>query len=124
MKVIEDSGHSSCFQMSDIATSLRSHFNLQHFLQARKKGFLFSNNLESDLFNFMFFSLQCYHHCLRLENTLKELSMGSKSLNCFPIIVGRKPNACESIFSAKENTCHFINSGISTLPIVSTEAEF
>lgn len=55
---------------------------------------------------------QCYEHCLKLENSLKELSAGNKSLNCFPIIVGRKPNTCGKIFTTKENT-------MNNLPIVS-----
>ncbi|KAK6620461.1 hypothetical protein RUM44_006862 [Polyplax serrata] len=79
VKAIDDCGRSVSYQMSDISNLIASNINLQHFLF-------------------------CYEHCLKLENSLKELSAGNKSLNCFPIIVGRKPNTCGKIFTTKENT--------------------
>jgi len=49
----------------------------------------------------LYFKLQCYHHCLLLEENLTRIAKetAAKGANCFPIIVGKRP----SVFGGKEN---------------------
>ena len=48
-----------------------------------------------------YFKLQCYRHCLLLEENLTRIAKetAAKGANCFPIIVGKRP----SVFGGKEN---------------------
>lgn len=46
---------------------------------------------------------QCFQNCLKLESILTELSASNKALNCFPIIIGRRPNTTGNVLKSKEN---------------------
>jgi hypothetical protein len=60
--------------------------------------------------------LQCYHHCLLLEQNLTQISKESatRGATYFPIIVGKRP----SVFGGKENVANIKVEQVSHMPQV------
>ncbi|KAL0268416.1 UNVERIFIED_CONTAM: hypothetical protein PYX00_010370 [Menopon gallinae] len=92
VKVIDDSGFVTSFQMNDISEQQTSSVMLQHFVH-------------------------CFNHCLMLEKILSEASTSSNGLDCFPVIIGQRPNSGGNVLQPKENLCNSKSLTSSIIPV-------